>query len=206
MQWSCPKGFSVTNVEGNLEVGGNWQSGMKSPSGEIYNLKGEYKEIVKPRRLVFTHQWLHQDGSVSPETTITITLKALDLKTKMTFKQSGFESDVVRDSHEQGWSEALINLVKYLSESAIHSRHAEDSFNPELDLLLERVIDVPRHRIWQAWAQPELLKKWFAPLPWKVTDCTIDLRPGGRFYDGDYYNRRCRNWHSLHGADTPRKH
>lgn len=53
--------------------------------------------------------------------------------------------------------------------------------NPELDLVLERVIDVPKELVWAAWTTPELLKPWFCPLPWKTIDCEIDLRPGGIF-------------------------
>ncbi len=53
--------------------------------------------------------------------------------------------------------------------------------NPELDLVLERVIDVPKELVWAAWTTPEQLKQWFCPLPWKTVDCEIDLRPGGIF-------------------------
>ena len=56
---------------------------------------------------------------------------------------------------------------------------AYDKVNPELDLVLERVVDVPPALVWQAWTQPKHLKKWFAPAPWTVTECEIDLRPGG---------------------------
>ena len=54
-------------------------------------------------------------------------------------------------------------------------------FNPSLDLKLERVIDVPPSLVWRAWTEPEHLKVWFCPRPWSVTDCEIDLRPGGIF-------------------------
>jgi uncharacterized protein YndB with AHSA1/START domain len=60
--------------------------------------------------------------------------------------------------------------------------HLKANFNPELDLILERVLDVPREKIWAAWTTPELLLPWFCPLPWKTVECEIDLRPGGRFY------------------------
>ena len=53
--------------------------------------------------------------------------------------------------------------------------------DPELDLVLERDIDVPRHLVWAAWTTPEHINKWFCPAPWRVTDCEIDLRPGGKF-------------------------
>jgi uncharacterized protein YndB with AHSA1/START domain len=54
--------------------------------------------------------------------------------------------------------------------------------DPTLDLVLEREIDVSRELVWKAWTEPEHLKKWFAPAPWTVSECEIDLQPGGQFY------------------------
>lgn len=54
--------------------------------------------------------------------------------------------------------------------------------DPKLDLVLDRVVDVPPELVWKAWTTPEHLKKWFTPAPWKTVDCKIDLRPGGVFY------------------------
>lgn len=54
--------------------------------------------------------------------------------------------------------------------------------NPELDLIFERTTQLSPKQIWDGWTNPETLKKWFCPVPWKVTDCRIDLRPGGEFY------------------------
>jgi uncharacterized protein YndB with AHSA1/START domain len=53
--------------------------------------------------------------------------------------------------------------------------------NPKLDLILERIVDVPKELVWKAWTQPEHIKKWFTPKPWQTIDCEIDLRPGGIF-------------------------
>jgi uncharacterized protein YndB with AHSA1/START domain len=53
--------------------------------------------------------------------------------------------------------------------------------DPRLDLLLERVVDVPPELVWAAWTVPEHVKKWFTPAPWTRVDCEIDLRPGGIF-------------------------
>lgn len=55
------------------------------------------------------------------------------------------------------------------------------TIDPKLDLVLERTIDVPTELAWAAWTEPEHLKKWFCPKPWIVSDCWIDLRPGGEF-------------------------
>lgn len=53
--------------------------------------------------------------------------------------------------------------------------------DPKLDLVLERDVDVPVERVWEAWTTPEHLRHWFVPKPWTITDCEIDLRPGGVF-------------------------
>ena len=53
--------------------------------------------------------------------------------------------------------------------------------DPRLDLVLERIVDVPLELVWAAWTRPEHIKKWFTPAPWTTVDCKIDLRPGGIF-------------------------
>jgi uncharacterized protein YndB with AHSA1/START domain len=51
----------------------------------------------------------------------------------------------------------------------------------KLDLVLERVVDVPKRLVWAAWTTPEHLKKWFCPAPYRTVECEISLRPGGIF-------------------------
>jgi uncharacterized protein YndB with AHSA1/START domain len=53
--------------------------------------------------------------------------------------------------------------------------------DPKLDLVLERVVDVPRALVWEAWTTPKHLKRWFTPAPWTIAECEVDLRPGGHF-------------------------
>ncbi|WP_458759996.1 SRPBCC family protein [Afipia sp. TerB] len=53
--------------------------------------------------------------------------------------------------------------------------------DPRLDLVLERIVDVPPELVWRAWTEPKHLLQWFTPAPWKTVDCEIDLRPGGIF-------------------------
>ncbi|MEQ8821122.1 MAG: SRPBCC family protein [Sumerlaeia bacterium] len=54
-------------------------------------------------------------------------------------------------------------------------------FNPELDLKLDRFVDVPPELVYEAWTTPEHLKHWFCPKPWSVAECELDPRPGGIF-------------------------
>ena len=53
------------------------------------------------------------------------------------------------------------------------------AIDPKLDLVLERHADVAPAKVWKAWTTPDSLVKWFAPRPWTITECEVDLRPGG---------------------------
>jgi uncharacterized protein YndB with AHSA1/START domain len=48
-------------------------------------------------------------------------------------------------------------------------------------LVLERIFDVPRDLVWKALTTAEHLKQWFAPKPYQIDECVLDLRPGGTF-------------------------
>ena len=49
------------------------------------------------------------------------------------------------------------------------------------DLVLERTLDAPVDLVWEAYTNPEHMKRWFAPKPYEVTEMELDLRPGGIF-------------------------
>ncbi|MCB9091410.1 MAG: SRPBCC family protein [Halobacteriovoraceae bacterium] len=53
--------------------------------------------------------------------------------------------------------------------------------NPKLDLVLQRIVDVPVSFVWKAWTEPEHIVKWFCPRPYEVYNCKVDLKPGGIF-------------------------
>jgi len=54
-----------------------------------------------------------------------------------------------------------------------------DTKTDERDLVLIRMIDAPREKVYRAFTDPKLLKQWFAPLPWTITEAELDVRPGG---------------------------
>ena len=47
------------------------------------------------------------------------------------------------------------------------------------DLILTRIIDAPPAKLYEAWTNPELMKKWFVPAPWSLARAETDVRPGG---------------------------
>lgn len=49
------------------------------------------------------------------------------------------------------------------------------------DLTVYRIIKAPRAAIWQAWADPRELEKWWTPHPVQTIVQKMELRPGGAF-------------------------
>jgi uncharacterized protein YndB with AHSA1/START domain len=56
---------------------------------------------------------------------------------------------------------------------------AEAAPTSDRELVLTRIIDAPREKVFRAWTDPELLKQWFAPLPYTTPVAELDVRPGG---------------------------
>ncbi len=52
----------------------------------------------------------------------------------------------------------------------------------ELEIVLTRVFDAPRHLVFDAWTKPELLQQWLGVRGgWTMPICEIDLRVGGNY-------------------------
>lgn len=53
--------------------------------------------------------------------------------------------------------------------------------DPRLDLVFERIVDLPPEKVWQAWTNEEHLLHWLTPAPWRTVECEINVAPGGIF-------------------------
>jgi uncharacterized protein YndB with AHSA1/START domain len=52
---------------------------------------------------------------------------------------------------------------------------------PGTDLLVARVFDAPRERVWNAWTEPEAMKRWWGPRFYTAPTIKNDLRKGGSY-------------------------
>lgn len=58
-----------------------------------------------------------------------------------------------------------------------------------------RVVNAPRHLVWDAWTKSEHLQQWvLGPDGWTMPICTVDLRPGGAWH----YGYRHRDGQEMH--------
>ncbi len=71
-------------------------------------------------------------------------------------------------------------MTKVKSTAPATSANAKTTTRTEgRDLILTRMIDAPPAKVYQAWTDPKLIVKWFAPKPWTTPKATTDVRPGG---------------------------
>lgn len=114
VRWFGPRNFTVPQCKMDFRVGGAYRACICSPDGQEYWMRGIYREIVKPERIVFTFSW-EEEGERGRENLVTVTFAEQDGKTRMTFRQAFFESISERDSHNEGWSECFDRLAQFLA-------------------------------------------------------------------------------------------
>jgi uncharacterized protein YndB with AHSA1/START domain len=108
-KWWAPEGMSVPFVEVDLKVGGAYRLGLQRPDADPFYATGTYREIQRPRRLVFTWRW-EPDTMKAGETLVTVELREKDGKTEVVLTHERFPSAEVRDEHRKGWTECLERL------------------------------------------------------------------------------------------------
>ena len=88
---------------------------MVAPDGATFLQGGEMIEVSDPHTLRFSFHWI-EGGKRGPRTEISIRFAAEGAGTRMTFRQSGFADDAIRDGHSQGWQECLDRFVEALED------------------------------------------------------------------------------------------
>src|SRR5436190_13313487 len=62
--------------------------------------------------------------------------------------------------------------------SSTHNPTAAEN-TADRDLVLTRLIDAPREKVFRCWTEPALLTQWFTLASWVTVRAEIDVRPGG---------------------------
>ena len=114
VRWLGPKNFTAPHCTMDFRVGSAYRACICSPDGQEYWMRGIYREIVEPERIVFTFSW-EEEGERGRENLVTVTFADQGDKTRMTFRQAFFESVSERDSHNEGWSECFDRLAQFLA-------------------------------------------------------------------------------------------
>jgi uncharacterized protein YndB with AHSA1/START domain len=109
--WWGPDGGPVLLAETDLRIGGRFRVRFRTLDGIEHESRGEYREVVKPERLVLSWRW--KGGEDPGESLVEIDLRAIRDGTELTFTHSRLHDQETRRSHEEGWNGALDKLQRH---------------------------------------------------------------------------------------------
>ena len=113
--WWGPRRYEVSSCEMDFRPGGNWRIVHKGSEGEIPAFRGEFREIVRPERIVWTFEWEGMPGHVSVQTA---TFEEQDGKTVLTatvvFDSVEDRDGMLQSGMEEGAAETYDRLDEYL--------------------------------------------------------------------------------------------
>ncbi|WP_250124685.1 SRPBCC family protein [Chroococcidiopsis sp. CCMEE 29] len=189
-QWWGPQGFTTRVTELDLRPSGQWRYVMISPDGTEYPAKGVFREIVPPERIVTSDEFDEGfdqvvNADLPQGIVMTAVFEDLDGKTKLIL-QITHASAEDRRKHEEmgviaGWNSSFDCLDEFLAKQVEHQQHGITVTLPsDREIVVTRVFNAPRQLIFEAWTQPEHVKRWFGGCGnMTMTVCDIDLRVGG---------------------------
>jgi uncharacterized protein YndB with AHSA1/START domain len=82
---------------------------MEPPEGDRFHLAGEFLEIDRPSRLVYTFHWEEPDPD-DRETVVMLSLGAVGDLTEVSLWQGEFATEARLALHRRGWTESLEKL------------------------------------------------------------------------------------------------
>lgn len=115
--WWGPNGFTTPVCELDVRPGGGFSMAVCDPEGELYPIRGIYREVVLHERLAYSDDWAPEVG-LSQTSHVTVDFNDQAGKTLLKV-HAHFESPEARDTMEQqglieGWLEGLERLERHL--------------------------------------------------------------------------------------------
>ena len=115
-QWFGPRGFTSSVPELDVRVGGALRIVMHGPDGSDYPMKGVFREVVPPERLVFSNIAVDNDGNHLLEGETTVVLEEQGGKTRLTLTTHAKGLVPVAPQMlagmEAGWSQSLDKMAE----------------------------------------------------------------------------------------------
>jgi uncharacterized protein YndB with AHSA1/START domain len=109
--WLCAGETTVTAAEVDPRVGGRFRIVMSSGQDDVEH-SGEYREIRRPERLVFTWASKHTGGRA---TLVTVTFRHVaDEETELTLTHEELPDEEARRKHDWGWRSIVEKLERFL--------------------------------------------------------------------------------------------
>jgi uncharacterized protein YndB with AHSA1/START domain len=113
--WPAGSDWETPVAEVDVRVGGRLRLVMRNPDGEEFGGSGEYVEITRPERLVFTWTWDGREGHEGTQLVEVEFRERGDGTTTVVLTNRGLKDEESKRSHRQGWEASFDNLDRVLA-------------------------------------------------------------------------------------------
>ena len=113
-QWWGPNGFSVPEATVDFRAGGTFDLCMRGPDGVDYWMRGAFREILPPERIVFASII---DERAKQEIVTTVTFAEAGGRTTLTVRQTVPVNPMMARGQKQGWTESLERLAARVAKA-----------------------------------------------------------------------------------------
>jgi uncharacterized protein YndB with AHSA1/START domain len=119
-------GYTTPLAEVDLRVGGRYRLGLQPPGDEeLLVVGGEYREIIRPERIVFTWRW-EPSTEHDPFTLVTVEFLARGAVTELILTHEAFLEEAHVKSHQTGWEGCLSQLGTMLARENHNQEEKEN--------------------------------------------------------------------------------
>lgn len=112
--WAAHPAWTSPGCDVDLRVGGRYVFRMNdSDTGEVHVVGGEYREIVRPHRLLYTWCWQGSGGPHAGHVSlVTVEFQPAGAATTVVLEHSGLASEESRARHADGWTATFESLAR----------------------------------------------------------------------------------------------
>jgi uncharacterized protein YndB with AHSA1/START domain len=109
--WRASAAMRTSLAEIDLRVGGAYRLSMEDPqAGTVHTVSGEYSEVIRPQRLVYSWCWEQGGAETGHVSTVSVEFLGDGERTTVVLEHSGLESAQSVEQHRLGWEGCIENL------------------------------------------------------------------------------------------------
>jgi uncharacterized protein YndB with AHSA1/START domain len=186
-----PPGYPATFDRYELEPGGIAHYWMTSPDGARFYGRWDFTAVEQPHRIVVRDSFADADGNIDP----TVPTGHMELIFESTASGSRFTALSIFDTSEaleqvlamgqvEGMREAFGQLDAVLADLREYAlgKGTRTEILDDTHVRITRAFEAPRHLLWRAHTEPELMKRWLlGPDGWEMSVCENDFVVGGSY-------------------------
>ena len=183
-----PPGYPATFGAYDLRPGGYVHYWMTSPEGQKFYGRWDVTAVDAPHSFTVTDTFADENAVADPSMpagTMTVTVEGTATGSRLTVLSASPSLEALQQVIEMGQVEGMTQAMNQLDVVLADLREYALGKGTQTEILddthvrITRAFNAPRHLIWRAHTEPELMKRWLlGPDGWEMTVCELEPKAG----------------------------